>query len=64
MECKSEKRQTEYIGVQEVADILGTSYCYARENIVPNVAHIKLGRKILIREESFRDYLKKLERGA
>lgn len=64
MKNETDKRESEYIGVQDVADILGTSYCYARENVVPNVAHIKLGRKILVREESFRQYLKKLERGA
>lgn len=64
MEGRADKRQTEYIGVQQIADILGTSYCYVRDNIVPNVAHIKLGRKILVREESFRGYLKRLERGA
>ena len=64
MEGKNKKRQAEYIGVQEIADILSASYCYARENVVPNVAHIRIGRKILVHEESFRKYLKRLERGA
>ena len=60
---KKQKRPKEYIGITEAAEILGVSYASVRDNVVPNVAHFKVGRRTLIREEAFRKYLKGLERG-
>lgn len=60
---KKQKRSKEYIGIHEAADVLGVSHFFVRDNVVPNVAHVRIGRKTLMREEAFRKYLKGLERG-
>ena len=62
MEHETKNKESEYIGVQQVANILGISYCCARDNIIPNVPHIRAGRKILVHEGAFRQYLKRLEK--
>lgn len=56
--------KSEYLSIREISEIMGCSWNLVRERIVPNVAHVKIGCKILVHEESFRKYLKKLERGA
>lgn len=56
--------KSKYLGIQEIANILGCSWNLVRNHIVPNVAHVRVGRKIMVHEESFNQYLKKLERGA
>lgn len=60
---KREKREEEYISIAEASEILGVSYNHVRDTVIPNVPHFKVGRRILIREEAFRKYLKSLERG-
>lgn len=60
---KREKREKEYISIAEASEILGVSYNHVRDTVIPNVPHFKVGRRILIREEAFRKYLKSLERG-
>lgn len=59
---KKQKRPKEYISITEAAEILGVSYCFVHDNVVPNVAHIRIGNKTLMRDEAFRKYLKGLER--
>lgn len=56
--------KSRYLGVREIAKLLGCSWNLVRNHIVPNVAHVRIGRKIMVQEESFRQYLKKLEREA
>lgn len=46
------------MGVQEIADMLGICYSSVRDNILPNVEHMKVGRRILVDAESFHRYLK------
>lgn len=60
------KAQTEqkYLGIQEIADMLGASWNFVRENIVPQVPHIRIEKRIFVHKEAFYQYLKKLERGA
>lgn len=60
---KREKRGKEYISIAEASEILGVSYNHVRDTVIPNVPHFKVGRRVLIREEAFRKYLKSLERG-
>ena len=60
---KRVKREKEYISIAEASEILGVSYNHVRGTVIPNVPHFKVGRRILIREEAFRKYLKSLERG-
>ena len=59
-----EKRKPEYISVNEIAEVLGIAYGTARELVMREMAHIKIGGRYRVREEEFRKYLKKLERGA
>ena len=51
--------ERKYIGIHEIADMLGICYASVRDNIVPNVEHITVGRRILVDAESFHKYLKK-----
>ena len=60
---KREKQEKEYISIAEASEILGVSYNHVRDTVIPNVPHFKVGRRVLIREEAFRKYLKSLERG-
>ena len=45
---KKQKRPKEYIGITEAAEILSVSYASVRDNVVPNAAHFKVGRRTLI----------------
>ena len=56
--------KNEYLSIREIADIMGCSWNFVRERIVPNVIHVKIGCKIMVRKEAFHQYLRKLERGA
>lgn len=50
-----------YLNIQEIADILGASWNFVRENIVPVVPHVKINSRIFVQKEAFNRYLKKLE---
>lgn len=60
----SQKRKPEYISVSDIAEILSVSYCTARELVMREMSYIKIGGRYRVREEEFRKYLKKMERGA
>lgn len=53
-----------FMGIREVADMLGVCYATVRDNIVPNVEHMKVGRRILLDTESVQKYLHDLRRKA
>jgi len=57
-------RDRKYIGIQEVADMLGVCYSTVRYNIVPYVEHMKVGRRILIDEASMHKFFKEQRRKA
>lgn len=61
---ETKKRKSEYISVNEIAEILGISYGTARELVMREMSYIKIGGRYRVREEEFRKYLKKMERGA
>lgn len=52
-----------YLGIREMAEMLGCSWNLVRNRVLPNVEHIKIGRKYMVAEEAFYRYLKRLERG-
>lgn len=52
------RTERKYMGIQEIADMLGICYSSVRDNIVPNVEHMKVGRRILVDSESVHRYLK------
>lgn len=52
------RTERKYMGIQEIADMLGICYSSVRDNIVPNVEHMKVGRRILVDAESVHRYLK------
>ena len=64
MNKKKESTEQVYLGIQEIADMLGASWNFVRENIVPVVPHIKINSRIFVQKEAFNQYLKRLERGA
>jgi hypothetical protein len=64
MDDKKSATEQKYLGVQEIADMLGASWNFVRENIVPEVTHIKIGKRVFVHKEAFQQYLKRLERGA
>lgn len=57
--CKvANKVKRKYMGIQEIADMLGICYSSVKDNILPNVEHIKVGRRILVDAEDVHRYLK------
>lgn len=60
----AKNHQPEYLSVREIAEILGITYGTARELVMREMSYIKIGGRYRVREEEFRKYLKKMERGA
>lgn len=60
----AKNHQPEYLSVRKIAEILSVSYCTARELVMREMSYIKIGGRYRVREEEFRKYLKKMERGA
>lgn len=58
------KTECKYLGIQEVADMLGVCYATVRDNIVPCVEHMKVGRRILMEAKSVHKYLEEQKRKA
>ena len=56
-------KPSEYMSLKEMAGYLGVTYTTVRNNILPNVKHIRVGDTIRVRREEFHRYLKFLERG-
>ena len=63
-QAKREKPPQDYIGIQDIADKLGVSWNFVRDRIVPEVPHVQIHNRILIRKDAFESYMKKLECGA
>lgn len=64
MDKRKEPTEQVYLGIQEIADMLGASWNFVRENIVPAVPHVKINSRIFVHKEAFNQYLKRLERRA